>query len=160
MALDQDVAALQHIPPFDLFEPEALRLVAFSAETRILRAGDILFKKGQPSDGGYLVTGGTISLDADDNGSPAADTVGPGALVGALAMFAATERPATAIARAPSTVLKISRSLMRRVLENHPLTARRVQERIGAEVRGTEMSLAGIEQGLEGMARLLGVRGR
>ena len=42
MALQDDIRGLASLAPFSDLEPEALRLVALSAETRILRAGDFL----------------------------------------------------------------------------------------------------------------------
>ena len=63
MALAQDIALLRQVPLFARLEPEALRLIAFSAEARVYRAGDVVFRKGDRSDGAYLVTGGAVALD-------------------------------------------------------------------------------------------------
>ena len=52
MALDDDIAILSQAPLFNLLERDALRLVAFASESRSLRAGDVLFRKGDRSDGG------------------------------------------------------------------------------------------------------------
>ena len=81
MALEDDIAILSQAPLFNLLEKDALRLVAFASETRSYREGDVLFKKGDRSDGGYVVTRGAIALDAAEDGSPAAFVAGPGALV-------------------------------------------------------------------------------
>ena len=51
MALDDDIALLARQPLLSLMERDALRLLAFAAESRILRAGDVLFRAGEPSDG-------------------------------------------------------------------------------------------------------------
>ena len=69
MALQDDVRTLASNPTLRDLEPDALRLIAFSAETRILRAGDVLFRVGDLSDGGYVVLSGGIALETD--GSPA-----------------------------------------------------------------------------------------
>lgn len=66
MGLEDDVGKLARTATFAALEPDALRLVAFSAETRILRAGDILFRRGEPSNGGFVVLSGSIALDASD----------------------------------------------------------------------------------------------
>ena len=42
MALENDIATLSAAPLFELLERDALRLVAFAAENRLLRAGDVL----------------------------------------------------------------------------------------------------------------------
>ena len=55
MALEDDVRDMARLPLFQDIEPDALRLLAFSAETRILRMGDVLFRKGEPSQDGFFV---------------------------------------------------------------------------------------------------------
>ena len=64
MALDEDMALLARQPLLSLMERDALRLLAFAAESRILRAGDVLFRAGEPSDGAVLVVSGAIALTA------------------------------------------------------------------------------------------------
>jgi CRP-like cAMP-binding protein len=127
MALDDDMNNLRSIPLFQNFEPEALRLFTFGAETRLLRAGDTLFRRGEPSDGGYILMSGSIAVGTADDGRPAQKIVRPFALIGEIALMASTTRPATAIAREPTTVLKAPRRLFHRVLEEYPLTAARVR---------------------------------
>lgn len=142
MALEDDIAILTSAPLFSLLERDALRLVAFAAESRSLREGDTLFRKGDRSDGGYVVSRGTVVLDSGDDG--AADFVaGPGALIGQAALFTRIERPATATAREASTVIRVSPSLMRRVLEEFPAAAVAMHEAMTQElVRLTD----GLEQ--------------
>ena len=67
MALDDDIAILSQAPLFNLLERDALRLVAFASESRTYREGDVLFKRGDRSDGGYVVSRGTIALDARED---------------------------------------------------------------------------------------------
>ena len=58
--------------------------------------------------------------------------VGPGALLGELALLADTIRPITATAAEPSTVVRISRSLFLKMLEGFPEAARRLRDTISA----------------------------
>ena len=62
MALEDDLRNLSRVPFFAALEPDARRLVAFSAETRILRAGDVLFRRGEPSDCAYVLMQGRLCL--------------------------------------------------------------------------------------------------
>ncbi|WP_230531686.1 cyclic nucleotide-binding domain-containing protein [Microvirga roseola] len=148
MALDDDIAVLSSAPLFNLLERDALRLVAFASEGRLLREGDILFKKGDRSDGGYVVRSGAIALDAREDGSPDALVVGPGALIGQAALFTRIERPATAMAREASSVIRVTPSLMRRVLEEFPHAAAAMQDAMAEE-------LARLTEGLEQVRRKL-----
>lgn len=124
MALDDDIANLRRIPLFEDFEVEALRLLTFSAETKLLRAGDALFRRGEPSDGGYILTNGSIALEKHDDGRPADKVLRPFALIGETALITETTRPVTAIAREPATILKITRALFLRILEDFPTRRR------------------------------------
>jgi len=128
MALQDDITRLARVPLFAALEPDALRLIAFSAETRILRAGDVLFRRGDTSDGGYIVRTGSIALDIDDGGAPAAQIARVDDLIGETALITLVERPVTAVAREPSTVLKVSRKLFHRVLQEFPESAVRLRE--------------------------------
>jgi CRP-like cAMP-binding protein len=123
MALGREIDDLLAIEVFAVMEDAALRELLFGADTRLLRAGDMLFRRGETADGGYLLTKGSIAVEAGEPGRPADHIVHPIALLGESAMIATTERPATAFAREPSTVLKIPRTLFHRVLEAHPQTA-------------------------------------
>jgi CRP-like cAMP-binding protein len=126
MALDQEIARLRENALLSLFDDEALRLIAFASETRLLRGGDVLFRQGDASDGGHYVVSGTLMLEGD--GMEASH--GPGALIGETALFAQTERPATATAQGPVTVRRIPRHLMRRILEEYPETAGRLRQHL------------------------------
>ena len=141
MALHDDVRKLASNPTLRDIDPEGLRLIAFSAETRILRAGDTLFRTGDTSDGGYVVLSGTISLRMGD---AAPVIVGPPALIGDSALITETVRHATASAVEPSSVLKISRTLFRRVLSEYPDSAERLRATLAARLSGLGEDLAHI----------------
>jgi CRP-like cAMP-binding protein len=68
--------------------------------------------------------------------------VGPGTLLGELALIAETKRPATATASEPSTVIRISRSLFLKMLEGYPSAAHIMREQIvaRAQLAMTEMA--------------------
>ena len=123
MAIDDDITVLSRAPLFGLLEIDAIRLIAFAAESRALKAGDVLFRKGDKADGAYVVIRGAIALDARDDGSPATYVAEPGALIGQSALFLRATRPATGVAREPSVVMRVSPTLMRRVLEEYPQAA-------------------------------------
>ena len=63
-----------------------------------------------------------------DDGAGAEMTVGPGALLGELALVVAMRRPSSATALERSIVIRIARSLFQRVLESDPAAARRLRD--------------------------------
>jgi CRP-like cAMP-binding protein len=147
MKLQGDLDTLQQQPLLGLMDTEALRLLAFSAESRILRAGDLLFRRGDLSDGGYLVVSGSIALSTTDTG-PAAQIIGAGGLIGEMALFTALERPATALAREPSQILKLPLAIMRRVLVEFPDSAARLAAAIAQRLTAVSGELSGIRTAL------------
>ena len=131
MSLDADVANLARIPIFAALEPEARRLLVFSAETRILRGGDFLFRAGDRSDGGYVVLSGSIELTGERSG-PA--TAGPFSLIGETALILDAPQGANARARMASTVIKIPSVVFRRVLAEYPASAARLRTDMAARL--------------------------
>jgi CRP-like cAMP-binding protein len=135
MRLDDVIALLKRLPLFDGVEPEALRILAFSASKRQFRAGDVLFRKGESADTGYLIIEGQIVYDLHDDGAPSTTSFGVGALLGQNALFSTIERPATAIARDGAAVLSFSRDLVRKVLEAHPVSAQTLRDTVHKQTR-------------------------
>ncbi len=146
MSADDDIENLTRIPLFAIFETRALRKLAFSSETRLFRAGDTLFRKGEESDGGYILAMGSIGLLPHDDGASPKHIVHPWALIGEAALVAPSLRPVTARAMEPTTTLKIGRLLFHQILEQHPATAARTRdffrERLINFTRGAVSTLA------------------
>jgi CRP-like cAMP-binding protein len=132
MALDDDIAVLERAPLFGFMDREALRLIAFAAEHRRLSADQVLFRVGEPSDGGVVVKAGEIAL-ADHKGA-VLFVAGPSAVIGRNALFTRGPRAATATARGPAAVMRVSQSLMRRVLEEFPAAAQVMHQAMALEL--------------------------
>src|SRR5262245_15907934 len=81
----------------------ALRILAIGAETRHVHGGELLFNAGDEAEGGFVVQAGRFQLSSSEDGKDL--TVGPCTLLGEVALFAETKRPATAKALEPATVL-------------------------------------------------------
>ncbi len=144
MSLDDDVRNLARNATLGVLEPDALRLLAFSAETRLLRAGDTLFRQGEAGDGGYFVLSGAIALEPEGGGP--IHVAGPSALIGELALLTELPRPATAVAREPSSVLRLPRTLIHRVLGEHPVSAARLQQALAQNLADLGMQIGRARQ--------------
>lgn len=144
MRLDQKTALLSAVLPFRVMEPQAVHVVAFSAQERRLQAGEQLFARGEASDGGYVIVSGRIALNPDGVTPMGAETYEAGSLIGETALISETSRPATAIALEPSLVLAVSRQVMRQVLEAHPESAARLHVHVAAEVARQHGALAAL----------------
>jgi CRP-like cAMP-binding protein len=125
MSIEDDIAFFERVPTLGLLGRPALRILAIGAENRYLPRGEILFKAGDAADAGFVVQEGSFSLAAP---ASAPITVGPGTLLGELAMLTDTTRPATAKATEPAPVLRISRTLFLKMLEGFPDAAGRLRD--------------------------------
>lgn len=135
---------MQHLKRIELLQqlgPEALRLIAFSAEARIVQAGDILFREGEAADAGIVVLSGEIVLTQAEYPDRPPQKAGPGALLGEMAMISPTERPATAVAAEISSILRIPRALFHRVLQEYPDCAVRLHADIARKTGETTAAL-------------------
>ncbi len=121
MSLDADVAILRELPLFAAFTDDQLRLVAFSAEPIQIMPGAVLFEEGAPAVSGFLLVTGRIGLSVKGEDGPIdKGTVGPGTLLGELALVCHTVRPVTAEALESCSLRSIPRRAVRRVLTEYP----------------------------------------
>jgi CRP-like cAMP-binding protein len=67
-----------------------------------------------------------------------------GTLLGELALIADTQRPATATAREPSTVIRISRSLFLKMLEGYPDAAVKLREQVASRAEASLRELGNV----------------
>lgn len=133
--MEPEFLAFSRIPLFEALGVGARRILVFSGETIMLREGDILFRQGDPSDGGYFVLNGSIELTKATAANVVRKDIGCFSLIGELALISQTERTSTAVAKTSANVLKISRNLFHRVLLDHPDDARKVRKILADRLR-------------------------
>jgi CRP-like cAMP-binding protein len=155
VTIEDDIGFLGRVPTFARFSFAALQIVAIGSEARNLADGETLFSAGETTDAGYLIRTGALTLTAG-NPRPSDSDVrfGPGTLIGELALITETVCSATAVATGPTTVIRISRNLFRKVLEGFPEAAVLTHERLLARVNQADAELVRIRSMLaDGQAR-------
>ena len=140
MSIEDDIALFNRVPTLNVLGMAALNVLAIGAEHKNLEFGDELFKIGDEGDSGYVVKRGSFRVAAIERVNET--IVGPGALIGELALMVAMPRPGTAMALESSTVIRLSRSLFQRVLESHPEAARRLRDEMAARTSNAAGSIA------------------
>ena len=148
MSIEDDIAFLQGVPALAVLGRDALRILAIGTENRHIHEGVTLFAEGEQADGAYVVQEGSFDLVTRDNG--AATVVGPGALIGEVALISETRRPVSAVAREPSSVMRIPRQLFLKMLESDPDAALRMRDAVAARVNQTASEFARVRAGLAG----------
>ncbi|WOC16281.1 Crp/Fnr family transcriptional regulator [Pseudochrobactrum sp. MP213Fo] len=121
MALDDDIQFLSTIGLFEAFSAQHLRLLAFGAERMVLRTGRELFHEGQSADCAYIVVSGAITLFHEGKqGRVNLRTIDSGAVLGEMALITQSNRLTGAVADTETEVIRLSRSIFHRILEEYP----------------------------------------
>lgn len=124
---------MRRVPIFAGFGDEPLKLIAFSAEERDFENGRVLFEAGDRGDGGWLVASGRVDLLGPTGAI--LESVGPGGLIGEVALIVETQRPAKAVIVGRSRVILIRRALFRRVLSEFPDLAGRLAGMMASRIQ-------------------------
>jgi CRP-like cAMP-binding protein len=148
MALDDDIAFFEQVPTLAALGKQALRILAIGAETKQLPSGAVLFYAGELADAGYVVQEGLLLLEPNSPLEGRQFSAGPGTLVGEMALLTDTVCRATAIAKGPTVVVRISRSLFRKMLEGYPAAARQLRDMVAERVDGWTRDLGAVKTAL------------
>ena len=146
MGLDDDIAFFERVPLFAALDRQALQILAIGAETKQMQSGAVLFYAGELADGGYIVQDGSIRLEPGTFSDGKEVIVGPGTLIGELALLTDMVCQATAIAKEPVTVIRISRSLFRKMLEGYPAAAEKLRDIMAERVQSWTRDVAGVKK--------------
>ncbi|MCT8999313.1 cyclic nucleotide-binding domain-containing protein [Chelativorans intermedius] len=150
MALDDDIRVLSGVGLFKGFTREQLRLMAFGAETITLGAGHKLYAEGAPADCAFVVAAGEVALYHQRGEEREIISVhGPGAILGELALIAESVRLTSAVAQTDVKVIRLNRSMFRRILEEFPETAVRLHRRIAAGLQDMLSRMSAVAARLE-----------
>ena len=149
MSLDDDIAFFERVPTFAVLGKQALRILAIGAETRRLTSGAVLFYAGELADGGYVVQEGSLLLEPGTPSDGKEASFGPGTLVGELALLTDMVCPATATAKEPTVVIRISRSLFKKMLEGYPAAAEKLRDIMATRLNSWERELGAVRSAMD-----------
>lgn len=127
MSIDDDIAVLEQVPMLRALGRSALRMIALAAETREVQQGEVLFRTGDRVDCAYVVQAGTFQLNTEAGQPGKPIDVGPGTLLGEFALVAESAKPLHATAQDSCTVIRISRSMFLKILEDDTNAAVRLR---------------------------------
>jgi len=147
MTIEDDIGFFERVPTLSLLGRQALRILAIGAETRYIHGGEVLFNAGEQADGGFVIQEGSFSLLSAEEDSEV--TVGTYTLLGEVALFTETRRPATATALEPSTVLCIPRPLFLKTLESFPEAARSLRDILATRLERSTRDITSVRNMLD-----------
>ena len=149
MSLEDDIAFLEAVPTLAVLGRPALRILAIGAETRNVPSGAVLYYAGDLADAGYVVQGGSFLLERDRRGKGDEIIAEPGTLLGELALVTDTVHTATATARQPSVVIRITRTLFLKMLEGYPEAARKLRDSMAERLAAWERDISAVKAKLK-----------
>jgi CRP-like cAMP-binding protein len=131
-------------PLFEALDEDTTRdLRAAMSEVR-LRRGEVLFREGQPGDRVYVIADGKIKLGhtSQDGRETLIAVLGPGEMLGELALFDPGPRAATATAIAPTRLLELRHDDLTGILDGRPQLSSQLLQSLARRLRRTNAALA------------------
>jgi CRP-like cAMP-binding protein len=126
---------LRGIPMFTSLSNRDLASVARLMDRIDLPAGRVLVKEGRPGNECFVIDDGTVSVT---RGGRTVALLGPGDVLGELAILSGGPRDATGTATTPVTVYVLTRSAFQGVLSEVPAVRRHVFQVLARRLREVE----------------------
>jgi CRP-like cAMP-binding protein len=134
LALEEDIQTLSGVRLLESFTKEQLRLIAFGAENLNFGAGQELYHEGDPAETAFIITHGSVRLFRDQDGRQVTvGLVGPGAMLGEIALITETRRLTSAVAEVDTYAIRLNRKMFLRILEEFPDLAVVLHRRIAED---------------------------
>lgn len=148
---DRIYARLRKVDLFDALSDEEARALAARARVEPFFAGETVMRQGASGDSLYIIDQGRVEVVVSHDGrSEQVAVLGPGELLGEMAMLTGEERTATVITVEPTRFFVIDREAFRDTLLRNPAIAEHISETLArrrAELEATHAALhqAGLE---------------
>ncbi|MDJ0791717.1 MAG: patatin-like phospholipase family protein [Acidimicrobiia bacterium] len=119
---DDVVRHLRASPVFSRLADDALAAVAQCATVRMVTAGDAVMIEGEPGDEAFVIIAGRLDVltRTSNGGQKTVNTVGPGDVVGEMALMTEEPRSASVRARRDSALMCIGADDFRTIMVDHP----------------------------------------
>jgi CRP/FNR family cyclic AMP-dependent transcriptional regulator len=135
----------QAAPPlFEALDEDTTRALRSAMSEVRLRRGEVLFREGDPGDRVYVIADGKIKLGhtSRDGRETLIAVLGPGEMLGELALFDPGPRAATATAIAPTRLLELRHEDLTGILDGRPELSAQLLQSLARRLRRTNAALA------------------
>ena len=142
----EEAAALRNVPLLASLDSARLKLLAFTGERLEYSPGDVLFRQGDEGEEAYVILAGNADIVVErELNRVVLYSLGPGQMIGELAMLCDTPRSATVRAKTSLTALRLNREVFFETMRQDPAFSFKVARDLGERlVRTTEeISLPG-----------------
>ncbi|WP_068317053.1 cyclic nucleotide-binding domain-containing protein [Polycladidibacter hongkongensis] len=146
MSIDAELEALRQVPLFSVLDDRKLRLLAFISERSLYLAGEPLCEQGEDGSEAYIVLSGEIAVEVNH---VTVAHMGPGSVLGEIAVLCDVPRTATLLASDDAEVLRISKDNLLELLEEFPQIAVAMTKELAARLEATSRELAQARKSLQ-----------
>jgi len=142
---------IREIDLFDGIADEVVEEIVSVMETETYEAGGVIFNEGDPADNFYVLVSGAVNLFMAGTASAASVALKQGEAFGWSSLAGRDVYSATVACGAPSTLYRINKEKLDRVLRRHPATGmmfyKRLAGLIGERVIRCHEKLAKLQGG-------------
>lgn len=120
MALEKMTEVLGQVSFFQNFSQDQIKLVAFVSDFRHVQQGELLVQEGDVAEGAFILVSGQLVVE--HKGGTHHDSVieDAGALIGDMALLAATPRAASMRALTDCEVVFVPRTHFKKLIQTYP----------------------------------------
>jgi CRP/FNR family transcriptional regulator, cyclic AMP receptor protein len=120
----------------------------FSGLGRSYADGEVVCRQGDRGDAVYVVQAGCVHVYREEGGvETLVGRLGPGDILGEMAVFDRQPRSATVRAAGPARILTLEKRAFLRQIHNDPTLAWRILERMSLTIRSLTSELAQLKDG-------------
>ncbi len=120
MTRDRDVELLAGVALFQGLDDEALGLLAFAAERLAFCAGEAIARRGESAEAAYVIISGRVKQPGVHGFGEEDVFLGPGDMLGELAMMSHGVSERTYIALEETIVMEFTRDALHALMRRHP----------------------------------------
>lgn len=112
MPLASLLEPLRHVALFQGLRPMQISEIAQRAKEVTFEPGEEIIKAGSTGDAAYVIVSGKVARTAGPGAKESSEALGPGTLVGEMAMLVETDYTSTVVCREQTKALKITRAAL------------------------------------------------
>ena len=133
---------LKRVSWFEDLDKASLEAIANAAVEQTYKPGEYIMRQGDTGVGAFIIRSGKVEVLQERDGKEVAlATLGPGDVVGEMALLDEFPRSASVRAKEPTTALGIQRWHFRGILQSHPQLAVALLPILSRRIRNAEGQL-------------------
>jgi CRP-like cAMP-binding protein len=134
-----DIEFLKKVSWFEDLDQKSLDAISNAAVEQKYQPGQEIIRQGDTGVGAFIIRSGKVEIVQEKDGKTTRlGTLGPGDVIGEMALLDEFPRSATARALEPTTALGIQRWHFRGILESHPQLALALLPILSRRIRSAE----------------------